>query len=454
VPDDRDAVALLLGGALAGTVTRLERLSTGASRITSAVDLERPDRSVRRLILQQERGDASAQGSKVVVQAALLAAAASVGVPVPHVLAAGAADGLDPGWLVVERLEGESIPRRLLRDEEWADARAALTEQCARALAAIHTIDPSTIAGLPPRDPLRDPLVFLDGLGEVRPAIELGVRWLACNRPDATSRTTVHGDFRMGNLLVGPDGLRAVLDWELAHAGDPAEDLGWLCARAWRFGGAGRVGGFGDVTALLAGYEVAGGTHVSLERLTWWEAYADVKWAVICALQASAHLSGATRSLELATIGRRVCESEWDLLELLGFAPAPDDVPPTPRTATMTFGRPTATELVEAVREHLDDEGSGESPRTRFEARVARNALSIVERELALSESVEVAHRRRLAELGYRDDAALAAALREGAHDDAIDEVGTTIAGDVRDQLLVANPAYFGVPPAPGSTGE
>ena len=74
----------------------------------------------------------------------------------------------------------------------------------------------------------------------------------------------------MGNLLVGTGGLRAVLDWELAHAGDPAEDLGWLCARAWRFGGAGHVGGFGDVPALLAAYAESGGEHISLDRLRWW----------------------------------------------------------------------------------------------------------------------------------------------------------------------------------------
>ena len=121
-------------------------------------------------------------------------------------------------------------------------------------MAAIHTIAPGAIAGLPPSDPLGDPLPFLDMLGEARPALELGARWLDAHRPAPGPRVTVHGDFRLGNLLVGPDGLRGVLDWELAHAGDPAEDIGWLCAPAWRFGGPAEVGGFGSLGDLLGAY--------------------------------------------------------------------------------------------------------------------------------------------------------------------------------------------------------
>jgi aminoglycoside phosphotransferase (APT) family kinase protein len=443
-------VEAVLGRALGGTVEGLERLSSGASRLTSAFDLVRGDGTRQRLVLQRERGDGSALGEKVDLQAALLSAAAAAKVPTPRVVAAGAAAGLAPGWLVVERIDGETIPRRILRDAEWVDARAALTGQCARALAAIHAIDPDTIVGLPQRDPLRDPLSVLDGLGEVRPALELGVRWLKCNPSVPGRRTTVHGDFRMGNLLVDESGLRAILDWELAHAGDPAEDLGWLCARAWRFGGAGHVGGFGDLPTLLAAYEDAGGDSMEQGRIAWWEAYAAVKWAVICALQASAHLSGATRSVELAAIGRRICESEWDLLVLLGFSPAPDDDVPersSEASSLMRFGRPTKTELVEAVREYLErTRTDARDERARFEARVARNALQVVERELAHETSIVEAHRRRLSSLGFADDATLGSSLRSGAHDATLREVGVALAGSVRDQLLVANPSYLDEP--------
>ena len=436
-----------LGRALGGTVRGLTRLSGGASRITSSFDLEHDDGSVRHLILQQERTAGAAPRDRTGIEAALLVAAAAAGVPVPRVVAAGAGEDLDPGWLVVERLEGETIPRRLLRDDRWATARSALTRQSATALASIHAIPVGAVPGLPARDPFADPLPFLDGLGEVRPALELGFRWLELNRPSAERTVVVHGDFRMGNLLVGPDGLHAVLDWELAHVGDPAEDLGWLCAPAWRFGGAGVVGGVGDLDELLWAYARAGGALVDPGRLRWWQVYATVKWAVICALQAAVHLGGARRSVELAAIGRRVCESEWDLLGLLGLAPTDGDTGPEAARATDVtppFGRPTATELVEAVREHLDATMErADSDAARFDARVARNALAMVERELQLAPFLAPAHRRRLAELGSTDDAALATSIRSGTFDDDLDGVGRILAASARDQLLVANPAYL-----------
>jgi hypothetical protein len=265
---------------------------------------------------------------------------------------------------------------------------------------------------------------------------------------------TVHGDFRTGNLLVGPEGLRAVLDWELAHAGEAAEDIGWLCAPAWRFGGPGPVGGFGALDDLLEGYAAAGGAVIDPVRVRWWQVYATVKWAVICALQASAHLSGATRSVELATIGRRICESEWDLCTLLGLAPdgatevaddgtgvAEGTLPPEVRAP---FGRPTATELVEAVREYLEgDVMEGSDRGARFKGRVARNALLTVERELRLGPTMAEAHAARLAALGFDDDRQLAGALRSGTFDGAWGEVGPALAAAARDQLLVANPAYL-----------
>ena len=128
----------------------------------------------------------------------------------------------------------------------------------------------------------------------------------------------VHGDFRVGNLIVGPEGLRAVLDWELAHVGDPGEDLGWLCVRSWRFGGEGRVGGVGALGDLLDGYHAAGGRPVDEAAVRYWEVFGNVRWAVICLVQTFSHLHGFRRSVELAAVGRRVCEVEHDLLELLG----------------------------------------------------------------------------------------------------------------------------------------
>jgi aminoglycoside phosphotransferase (APT) family kinase protein len=449
------------GAGASGEVRDVRLVSGGASRVTSSFDLVTADGSSRPLIMQQDRGKGIAGPGRVRGEVALLRAARAAGVPVPEVLAYGddGADGLGHGWLVVERMEGATIPRKILRDPEWAHARTVLTAQCARALAALHALDLEHTEGLqrlPDHDSLQDPLSFLDAMGDTRPAIEYGARWLALNRPPAARRVPVHGDFRLGNLMIGPDGLRAVLDWELAHVGDAAEDLAWLCAPAWRFGGPGEVGGFGDVTELLDVYTASGGEAIDPERFHWWLVYATVKWATICAMQGSAHLSGTTRSVELAAIGRRVCESEWDLFVLLGLAPEPpvlssppDASAPAPSRTRSPFGRPSAAELIEAVREHLEQiepersAAPGDGSAARFTARVARNVLSMVEREMEWGSFLGHVQVLRLNALGFDDDRSLAAAIRSGACDAEWKAVGQALAGAARDQLLVANPSYL-----------
>ena len=158
---------------------------------------------------------------------------------------------------------------------------------------------------------------MLDGLGQPHPVLELVRNWLLDFRPASSRTSLVHGDFRLGNMIVGPEGLRAVIDWELAHLGDPMEDLGWLCVKAWRFGATPPVAGLGEYEELFSAYEAAGGSSIDPAVVHWWEVLGTWKWAIMCIVQASAHLSGAARSHELAAIGRRVCENEFDLLAML-----------------------------------------------------------------------------------------------------------------------------------------
>jgi len=429
-----------LGRALRGEVVDLVRLSGGASRETWSFDLVTPGAVRRGMILQRRRAASGPSGHPPDVEAALLRAAAGAGVPVAGLVGVGDDNGLGAPWLVVERIEGETIPRKLLRDDEFAAARPLLAAQLGRAAAAIHSIPVDSVPALDDQDQLTAFGSLVGALSQPRPALELAVRRLDASRPAAARRTVVHGDFRTGNLLVGPDGLRAVLDWELAHVGDPVEDLGWLCTRSWRFGSPARVGGFGSVGELVAAYESTSGVPVDLDALRWWEAFGSLKWAVICLLQAGVHLSGAARSVELVSIGRRAYESEWDLLGLLGAVP--DDDPPRP--AVQATSHPTAGELLEAVREFLaGDVMDRTTGSTRFHARVAAKSLAIVERELALGPAVAEAHDRRLADLGFPDDASLVDAVRAGKLDDRWDEVAAAVAASVRDQLLIANPAWL-----------
>jgi aminoglycoside phosphotransferase (APT) family kinase protein len=249
-------------------------------------------------------------------EAEALAAAAEHGVPVPRLLWAD-----DELGLAMARLDGEAIPRRLLRDERYATARERLVDEVARAAAALHAVPleevPSLEASLPPAEAAVAGLeADLDRLGEPHPALELGLRWLRRHLPAPVEPGLVHGDLRLGNLLVDEAGLVGVLDWELVHAGDPAEDLGWLCVRSWRFGNDDRpAAGCGTREELLAAYARAGGRAISLEQLRFWEVYGNVRWGVICLVQAQLGLRQG--SLERAAIGRRTCEPEWDLLAMV-----------------------------------------------------------------------------------------------------------------------------------------
>jgi aminoglycoside phosphotransferase (APT) family kinase protein len=364
------------------------------------------------------------------LEATLLRAADGAGVPVPQVVA-GAGD-----LIVVRRLHGETLARRILREETYARAREQLTAQCGQALARLHTrVSPADVPGLPvDTDPVATLRATLDELGEPHPALELGLLRLGHTRPPATATTVVHGDFRLGNLMVDVDGIVGVLDWELAHVGDPVEDLGWLCVPSWRFGGPQPVAGVGTREELLASYAAAGGAAVDEATLRWWEAFGTLRWGVICVRQAAAHLSGAVRSVELAAIGRRTCEVELDLLDQL-LPPVRTPPPqPVPEPLTRLHDRPTAGELVEAVREWVT--GLQLAGHDAFLARVAGRALQIVERELAAPELAD-RHSHRLADLGVSDDAELAAQVRNGRDDDA---TVTAIREAVIDKLRVADP--------------
>jgi aminoglycoside phosphotransferase (APT) family kinase protein len=314
-------------GEPAARVSALRPLAGGASRESWAFDLEHPDGRVQHLVLRRDPAGRTLQGGRR-EEFLILRAAAAAAVPVPAVhFCEDDASILGSPFFVMDFVAGETLARRLLRDAEYAPARAALPEQLAEALVRIHGMD------------LRDPtLAFLAGppagttpaaaelarwediyrtaTPDPHPAIELALRWLAPRVPAPSARRLVHGDFRIGNVIFGPEGLRAVLDWELARIGDPMEDLGWLCVRAWRFGATAPVGGLCDRERLFAAYERAGGVRVDAAAVRWWEVLGNFKWATICIMQARSVLDGVVKSLELASLGRRVAEMEIELLAL------------------------------------------------------------------------------------------------------------------------------------------
>ena len=319
-PDElAPALAAALESSLgAVTVTGLRVLTGGASRATWAFDAVTAE-GARPLILRIGPPDEIHAGMRL--EAAALTRAAAAGAPVPHVLIAeDSAATLGNPFLVCDFVEGETIVRRIHRALD-AESRAALLGQCAEALAAIHRADPAGI-GLEESDQLEAWHDQLDEMGDTTATFEWAFRWLAAHRPPPSPTVLVHGDFRMGNLIVDSARLAAVLDWELTHAGEVYEDLAWFCIRAWRFGAPRSLaaGGLGGVEDFLSAYEAAAGVTLDRSAMHWWLVLSTLRWGVICRYQAERHLSGQTRSVELAAIGRRVCETEFDLLTLLETA--------------------------------------------------------------------------------------------------------------------------------------
>lgn len=308
----------------ASGVRGLARLTGGATKLTWSFDAEIGGATVP-LILQQTPAErivgpyerARVHGAQ---EAALLRAACAAGVPAPRVrIALEPDDDLGEG-VVTERVAGETLGRKITSDPQFAGVRPGLAAQCGEILAAIHRIDATGLGFLLVQTPLEHLAMYrtlADGYDHPLPALEFGLRWVAENAPRAPRTSVVHGDFRNGNLIVGDDGVRCVLDWELAQVCDPMLDLGWLCVKTWRFGGALPVGGFGHRDDLFAAYERAGGGPVDPAHVRFWEAFGCVKWALMCLHKGLGYLQGAQRSLEAVAIGRRIEEPLLDFLDLI-----------------------------------------------------------------------------------------------------------------------------------------
>jgi len=296
-------------------VSGLRRLSGGATQ-----EIWRFELGDKPLILRRAPGGDGVgnTGVGLEVEAQLIEAAGRAGVPVPRVaLVLEPGDNLGHGF-IMDCVEGETLGGRIVKQE--AAAPVGLARQCGEVLARIHAVDPAefpTLDRLTPAGLVEQWRILYRNTGWPRPVFEMAFVWLGARCPPAPEQPRlVHGDFRNGNLMIGPEGVRAVLDWELAHVGDPLEDLGWLCVNSWRFGAVDRpVGGFGQYAELFDGYR-AGGGSVDPAAVRWWEVFGTLRWGVMCSGMTTS-FRGADPTVERAMIARRTSETEIDLLRLL-----------------------------------------------------------------------------------------------------------------------------------------
>jgi len=303
-------------------IANLEQPTLGGSSRTILFDLVQ-GASRRRLVSRQVTFTGAGNPFlSAADQFRLMALVHRHGFPAPEpVFGYDAEDALGEGF-VCAFVPGETMPKRILADRSFADVRGRLASDCGALLARLHAVDPVEAdflaAASDSVDPLSAQASRLDTYGEAHPAIDFGLRWLVRNRPPPGSRVLLHGDFRIGNLMVGPEGVRAVLDWECAHLGTAAEELGWLCTRSWRFGHVDRiVGGFGALEDLLRAYARAGGPPVDPGEVRYWSIFGLVRWAILNVWQSYGHMTGERASPVYAACGRNTSLVEYDLLMTL-----------------------------------------------------------------------------------------------------------------------------------------
>ena len=434
------------------------RLSGGASQETYAVDILTRDGPRRLALRRAPGGEVDARdygGPGLAIEARLMTLARNAGVPAPeiiHVLDSG--DGLGDGF-VMEWLSGETLGARIVKSEEFAEVRKRLAYQCGEILARIHAIDVEA-HGLTEHLERLTPAAFVERqwdyyrkLGTPQPMIDFTARWLLENLPPERPLTLVHNDFRNGNLMISPSaGVVGVLDWEVAHIGDPMRDLGWICTNSWRFGQSQLpVGGFGLREDLCAGYTAVSGTPVDPQHLRFWEVFGSFWWAVGSLIMGDHYRHGADRTVERPAIGRRSSECQVDCVNLI--MPGKVSLP----TAAEFSGDelPRNDELLVSVRDFLrDDVMAATKGRTQFMARVAANSLDILLRDMQLGPALRAAEHERLVKVmghgGEREALRweLVERLRDGSMDlgqtGLVDYLRETVVGE----LAVDQPGYSG----------
>lgn len=326
-PAIRERLSAFITNASGGDNVRvvgLERMSGGAVQENWALDVEIDGRLVHWVLRTDARAAVRESLSRAEEFAVLQAVqGARVLAPRPLYLCD------DPAvtgrrFFIMERLPGVAAGHRITRDRSLIPDSARLARELAANLARLHRIEPphrqlDFLKTMHARENIAHYRGYLDTHSESHPALEWGLRWCELHAPAKEEITFIHRDYRTGNYLVHEGALAGVLDWEFPAFGNPLEDVGWLCARCWRFARPDLiVGGIAAAEDFLPEYERQSGRKVTARDLVYWQVMAHLRWAVIALQQAARHLSGTERSLELALTGHILGDLELEILNLTG----------------------------------------------------------------------------------------------------------------------------------------
>ena len=436
----------------------VDRLSGGASQETYRL-VVKTSGGQQRLALRRTPGgeyaEITPQHPGLDVEALLMQSALAVGVPEPEVYyVLQREDELGDGFLM-EWLDGEALGARIVRSPEFEAIRPKLAYECGRVLAKIHSIDLDATGlrerlwEIPPAEFVEQTWERYRLLDTPQPMIDYAARWLMDNLPEQHETALVHNDFRNGNFLLSPDGIVAVLDWEVAHVGDPMRDLGWMCTNSWRFGASDPVGGFGQYEDMFKGYEDESGKAVDPDHVKFWEVFGSFWWSVGCLGMAEHYRSGPDQTVERPAIGRRTSECQVDCVNLLIPGPV-EMVEESPGFSSVDI--PRTDELLVSVRDFLRNDVMDETTgRANFLSRVAANSLDIVLRELTLGPIHQALELDRLQVLLQSDEGldALKRRLVTGLRDGQISLDNEALQNHLRqtvvNQIAIDQPRYSGL---------
>jgi aminoglycoside phosphotransferase (APT) family kinase protein len=442
------------------SLLKLERLSGGASQETYRITIASSEGD-RLLAMRRaaggEEGEITAQHPGLAVEALLMQVARAQGVPEPKVYyVLQPQDGIGAGF-IMQWLEGEALGARIVKAPELDAVRPQLAHMFGVTLARIHSIDLQAtgldqhLQHLTPEDYVRQTWERYQAFETPQPMIDFTARWLLDNLPSNYTPSLVHNDYRNGNVMVDTSGIVAVLDWEVAHIGDPMRDLGWMLTHSWRFGRAHLpVGGFGTADDFYAGYESVTGVAVDPQAVKFWQVFGSFWWAVGCLGMAEHYRNGPDQSVERPGIGRRSSECQVDCVNLL--IPGPVSLV-EPQTDNVYVDMPRADELLKSVTDFLRERVMSETTgRTQFLARVAGNSLDIVQREMALGETAAGQERERLRTLLASPETdlmqlreQLVQGLREGQIDLNAPGLAEHLRASIVNQINIDQPRYAGL---------
>ena len=316
-------------------VQDVKRLPGGASRETWSFDARWREggTEVARAFVLRRDPDASLLETDRDTEFRVMEAVWSQGVPVPRMYWLEP----DPAWLerpffVMERVDGcEVSAQKLLFEPRFVAVQDRIARSFVDVVAQIHALDWRSL-GLeclvPPADAAAcgmteierwEAVVDRDSL-EPQPLLRAAFRWLRHHLPPPAQRIVlVHADYRTGNFLFDESGeIKAFLDWEMAHLGDPLEDIAWACIRPWRWAGDERIGGLMPREEFYRLYEGASGLTVHRESVRFWEVLGNVKLAAIFLTGARSFCDGRTRSIMMALVGRNINRLELEIMDLMG----------------------------------------------------------------------------------------------------------------------------------------